>query len=123
MSAIRIEGPSPEVETPRDAGKEKKKFWGMDWSKKDKEKGGKKELERPSNEEPRRSAEWRPDERGSSTGHTEDDSHRGRVLGLDIGRFTQHGPAHPATTDSVTTAIRESAQGRKLIPRNPVCPS
>ena len=121
MSAIRIEGPSPEIEMPRDAGgkdKEKKKFWGMgmDWGKKDgekeKEKHGRKKLDRPSMDEPRRSGERHRGEDKSSTGHghstEEEGGHRGRMLGLDIGgrlRDSHHPP--PNASDNVTSAIRE----------------
>lgn len=126
MSAIRIEGPSPEFEIPREAGgrdKEKKKFWGMDWGKKDKErekeKLGRKEQERRSIDEPRRSGERYRGEDKSSTGHghstEEEGGHKGRVLGLDIGgRLWDSHNQSPAQGDSVTAAIREFS--------SPTCP-
>lgn len=96
MSAIRIEGPSPDAtESPFAAqtnanGKEKKKFWGMgmEWGnkkdkEKDKDKHGRRELERPSMDEYRRSTEWPRGEEvkpGSSHGHvstTEEESMAG----------------------------------------------
>ena len=136
ISAIRVEGPSPETEVPRDIRdsrempakeKEKKKFWGMgmgmgmnmNWGeRKDKDKS-RKEADRPSADDGRRSAEWqRAEERtASSHGHvsTDEEGHRGRSLGLSVGSIIKDNPA-TLQVDNVTAAIRESASAVALWP-------
>ena len=130
ISAIRIEGPSPEIEMPKEHGKdkEKKKFWGMgmnmnmNWGEK---RDKKHNLDRPSMDEPRRSNEWQrsEDKTASSHGHasTEEDSHRGRSLGLHIGGFLKE-PQNPAQVDNVTAAIREFHKVSQTHLRNPLRP-
>ena len=88
--------------------KEKKKFWGGWGGNKAKERGRDAEnnygSSRPSMDEGRRSVEmWREADNAkpSSHGHGEDD-HRGRLLGIDLGR----GRDGPAQLETVTGAIR-----------------
>lgn len=101
----------------REGGKEKKKFWGMQWGDKkdkEKEKARPKEME-PATDEPRRSMDWREGSNhghgttASSVGH--DEESRGRVLGLDLGRGRKERDHKekekgPAQVEKVTTAIR-----------------
>jgi hypothetical protein len=110
MSAIRIEGPSPDAtETPLAAnpnGKEKKKFWGMgmEWGNKkekdkdkDKDKHGRRELERPSVDEYRRSTEWPRGEEvkpGSSHGHVSTTEEESLAGGHGHGGQMQQGRDH-----------------------------
>ena len=113
MSAIRIEGPTPEHETNQ-GGKEKKKFWGMSkpsWG------GEKREKHRCGTpEDGSRFVEGFNEVEGSlppsTQGHgaTEEEAQLpNKLLGLDFGALRGRDQTQPiAVVDNVTAAIRES---------------
>ena len=122
MSAIRVEGPTPE-EVPKDTlAKEKKKFWGRAWPDK-KEKG---RMDRSPARDPRPSQEWSNGDVASmppsSHGHgaSDDESHRGKIMGLDF--ITLKKESNPSQVESVTTAIRKFASHILLITRTSLRP-